>query len=46
MSLGEPQYPRKLVWWEYTEAKTVFFVRVFFIGMFIATIMCVLECIE
>ena len=24
MSLGEPQYPKKLMWWEYVGAKTNF----------------------
>jgi len=38
MSLGEPQYPRKLMWWEYAEAKTTFLVR---LGLIICVVVCV-----
>jgi len=32
MGLGEPQYPRKLLWWEYVGAKTNFVSWIFFIS--------------
>ena len=35
MSLGEPQYPRKLMWWEYVDAKKIFVAWVFLIGFLI-----------
>ena len=36
MSLGEPQYPRKLMWWEYIGAKTNFVIWIFVICSVIA----------
>ena len=38
MSLGEPQYPRKLMWWEYTGAKLSFVSHVFWITTVIVII--------
>ena len=35
MSLVEPQYPRKLMWWEYAEAKTNFVIWLLFISSLI-----------
>jgi hypothetical protein len=41
MSLGEPQYPRKLMWWEHAEAKTTFLVWICFISCTITMVVCI-----